>query len=149
MRYLIISLIFLLSTFTTAFGQDIAQSQVPQAILTSFSEDFSNAGDVEWEKRATYYEVEFDTRWGRDHEAWYDENGNMLYHKEEIPNRDLPQLIVDIINTEFEGYRVDDTDKITEGEEVRYLIALDAENSHDIDLLIRDDGEIISEIYDD
>ncbi|MEX1121200.1 MAG: PepSY-like domain-containing protein [Balneolales bacterium] len=149
MRHLLILLTFLLGSFGTIIGQDIAQSQVPQAILTAFSEDFSNARDVEWERKETYYEVEFDTRWGRDHEAWYDENGNMLYHKEEIPNRELPQLIVDIVNSEFEGYKVDDADKITEGEEVRYLIALDARRMHDIDLLIREDGEIISEVYDD
>jgi hypothetical protein len=154
MRYLIVSLAFLLSTFATAFGQEIVQSQVqsqiPQATLTSFSEDFSNAGDVEWEMRPNnHYEVEFDTRWDRDHEAWYDEKGTMLYHKEEIPNKEIPAKIVDIAQTEFKDHRIDDADKITENDKVRYLLALDADNSHDIDLLIQEDGEIISQNYDD
>lgn len=149
MRYTIFLLTFLAGSFGTSFGQDVASSQVPQKIVTAFSEDFSNARDVDWEKRETYYEVEFDMRWGRDHEAWYDFEGNMIYHKEEISNRELPSSIVDIINTEFEGYNVDDADKITEGEEVRYLLSLEAERMHDIDLLIHENGEIISQVYDD
>ncbi|WP_234572447.1 PepSY-like domain-containing protein [Rhodohalobacter sp. 614A] len=149
MRHLILLLALFTLSLGTVKGQDVPANQVPEAVTAAFSSDFSNARDIEWEKNPSFYEVEFETRWGRDHEARYDSDGNLLYHKEEIPNREIPDEITNRINTEFEGYKIDDADKIIEGEQTRYLLSLEAKGMDDIDVLIGEDGEIISQIYDD
>jgi len=149
MKYLLIIFAWTFSTFGTVNGQDIPVSQVPDAVINSFSEDFSNARDVEWERESGYFEVDFETGWGRDHEARYDESGTLLYHKEEIRNRELPEIVRDKIRSEYNDYNIDDAERIIEADETRYLVSLDSRRLSDLDLLIDDKGVIISEAYDD
>ncbi|MDZ7754919.1 PepSY-like domain-containing protein [Rhodohalobacter sp.] len=149
MKYLLIIFAWTFSIFGTVNGQDIPASQVPDAVINSFSNDFSNGRDVEWEKKTGYFEVDFETGWGRDHEARYDEAGSLLYHKEEIRNRELPDIVTDRIRSEYKDYNIDDAERIKEGDVTKYLVTLDSRRLNDLDLLIDDKGEIISEAYDD
>ncbi len=110
---------------SSAFGQDIPQSQVPSLIVNSFQQTFSKAFDVEWELKGDLYKVEFETGLlGTDHDAWYDKTGKLVRHKEEISKSDLPQKILAKINSDFSGYRIDDVKKITEGSKVTYSLEL-------------------------
>jgi hypothetical protein len=118
--------LFVLTLFAnTATAQDIPQSQVPSVVVNAFQKAFPKAYDVEWERDGSYYKVEFETGLiGLDHEVWYDETGKMIRHKEEISKSDLPQAVTAAINRDFAGYRVDDVEKIAEGDTVTYILEL-------------------------
>ncbi len=110
---------------STAFGQDIPQSQVPSVVVNSFQQKFPKAFDVEWELDGENYKVEFETGLlGTDHDAWYDKTGKLIRHKKKISKSDLPQKVLAKINSDFSGYRVDDVKKITEGNKVTYTLEL-------------------------
>lgn len=108
-----------------SFGQEIPQSQVPSLIVNNFQKQFPSISGVEWELKGDLYEVEFETGLlGKDHEAWYNKTGKLVYHKEEISKSDLPKKVLDKIGTDFGGYRVDDVKKITEGNKTTYTLEL-------------------------
>lgn len=149
MKQLIILTVLTTATFALGIGQDIPKNQVPQQVIDAFTQDFSKARDVEWEKRGSNYEVEFDIRWGKDHEVRYDTDGNILYHREDIRKRDLPDEVTDRIRSDFDGYNIDDAEKITEGDNIHYELSLDSRRMEDLDVVISSTGEVISQTYDD
>lgn len=134
--------------FNTVFAQDINQSQVPSIVVNNFQQKFSKAYDIEWEKEVAYYKVEFELGAnGRDHEVWYDAKGNMVKHKEKISKSELPKSVHAKIGSEFNGYRVDDTKKITEGSNVVYSVELKSSSS-EWKVVFDKDGNIISKLPD-
>lgn len=123
--------LFLITALALAFfphtllAQDIPQSQVPSLVLNSFQKSFPKAADIEWELKGELYKVEFETGLlGTDHDAWYDNTGKLIRHKEEISKSDLPQNVLAKINSDFNGYRVKDVKKITENNHVTYTLEL-------------------------
>jgi ribosomal protein L27 len=149
MKNLISIFVYVLVFTAVAHSQDVSESMLPQAVITAFNSEFSNAKDVEWEMRSTQFEVEFETGWGRDHEVWIESDGTIIYHKEDIRNRNLPDAVTNRIETDFTGYRIDDSARVTEGSQVYFEISLDSKRMQDMDVVIRDDGELISQKIDD
>lgn len=110
---------------TTASAQKLPATQLPAPVQTAFIKAFPNAMDVEWKLSGTQYKVEFETGlFFTDHEAWYDASGKLIRHEEEISASDLPAAVTAAINTEFPGYRVDDTERITIDGVVSYVVEL-------------------------
>ena len=61
---------------------------------------YPDAFDVEWEWDGKYWEVSFETGSrlnGTEHEAWYDDGGDWLRTKTEIPLSAVPQKIINIL----------------------------------------------------
>lgn len=110
---------------TTVNAQKLPATQIPAPVQASFTKAFPNAMDVEWKMSGTQYKVEFETGlFFTDHEAWYDAAGKLIRHEEEISSSDLPAAVTTAINTEFPGYRVDDTERITIDGVVSYVVEL-------------------------
>jgi hypothetical protein len=135
--------------FSTVTAQDLMPNQVPQAVSDAFSQQFSNAKDIEWEKQGSQFEVDFETGWSRDHEAWFSEEGELVYLKEDIRNRDLPEIVQVRIKSDFADYRIDDLYKITEGDQITFEVSLESRRTSDIDLIISNSGEVLRQSYDD
>lgn len=115
--------IFSLTNKATA--QEMPQSQVPSIIVNNFQKQFPKAFDVEWELKGNLYQVEYEIGvLGSDHEAWYNQTGKLVKHKEEIGKKDLPQKVLSSINKSFSLYRIDDVKKITETNSVTYTLEL-------------------------
>jgi uncharacterized membrane protein YkoI len=132
----------------SAFAQDIPQSKVPSLIVTNFQQAFSKATDIEWEMDGDLYKVEFEIGlFGLDHDAWYNAEGKLVKHKEEISKTDLPENIQATIKKEFDGYRIDDVEKVTTGNEVVYLMEL-KKFTDDWKVAIDATGKILSKIAD-
>lgn len=109
----------------TVKAQDLYQNQVPSVIVNSFQKTFPKAFDVEWEMDGENYKVEFETGMlGTDHEAWYEKTGKLIRHKEEISKGELPPKVLAKVNSDFKEYRIDDVEKITEGDQVTYTLEL-------------------------
>ena len=124
-------------------AQDIMTSEVPNIILDSFNKEFPNARDIEWEKKGEHYKVEFEI--GRhDHDVLINTAGQILGHKEDIANSQLPSVIKNKIKTDYKGYRIDGADKQTIGNKVLYKIEIESgrsNNKKELDLILDQEGK--------
>lgn len=109
---------------TSAIAQDVAERDVPSVVLNALRSKYSNAIKVEWELQNDLYKAEFEIG-SRDHDVWIDRNGTIVKHKEEFPHRELPQAIMQKLQSEFAGYKIDDAEKIEEGGNIYYEVELD------------------------
>lgn len=137
-----------LGILSFANAQDLHQSQVPSVILNEFNSRFPNASDVEWEMKGALYNVEFETGWDRDHEVWYDPEGKIVRQKDEIPAKELPQALSQTIKAKFEGYRIDDVERITDKGQTVYKVEVKSLLNNDWDLVFDDQGELLSQTPD-
>src|SRR5690606_13077027 len=122
-KYFIFSLAATLFLTSVAIAQDIPHSQVPAVIVSNFQKTFPNATDVEWEMDGNRYKVEFEIGVQKfDHDVWYDDAGQLLKHTQEISKNSLPKQVSAGLKREFKGYRIDDVEKITEGDKITYKL---------------------------
>lgn len=124
-----------------AFAQDLRENEVPANVLKAFQGMFSTASDIEWERNIDYYKVDFDVN-RNDHEVWYNANGEMLKHEEEIKNKDLPRAILDTIEREFDSLQIDDAEKITEAGTITYKVDLENYNE-EWKVIFNENGKVI------
>lgn len=130
------------------FGQDIHKSQVPSLVLNSFQQAFPKALDAEWEMEGDLFKVEFETGILRtSHDVLLDKTGKILRHKEEISKNDLPKPVSAKISSDFPGYRIDDVEKITEGNKTVYTLEL-KKLHEDWKVAFDPEGNILSKIAD-
>lgn len=137
-----------LSIFGITMAQDISTSQVPSVILNQFNKDFSKATDVDWEMEGNLYNVDFEMGWNIDHEVWYNAEGKITKHKEDIALKELPKVVSSRINTDFKGYNIDDLERITENGKVVYKMELNSLLNQDWDVVVDASGKVLSKIAD-
>jgi len=147
-RTIFFSTLIVALSFITVSAQDIPKSQVPAVVMNSFQQIFPKATDMDWELKGDVYEVEFETGLlGTDHEAWFNNNRKLIKHKEDISKRDLKKTVMTKLNKDFPGYRIDDVEKITEGQKVTYT--LEAKKGFDEwKIAIDAQGKVLSKIAD-
>ena len=141
------AIIALLST-NLSVAQDISPEQVPSVVLNKFTREYPKARDVEWEKEATTYKVEFELGWNIDHEIRYNSNGEITMHSHDISKKDLPGAVLQTLNTEFSDYQVDDVKRIASGNEVVFTMELNALLKSDLEVVIDANGVVISRLQD-
>lgn len=129
-------------------AQDIPQSSVPSIILSRFNLNFPEAQDIEWEMKGTLYNVEFETGWNTDHEAWYSTDGKLVKHKEDINAGDLPESVSKRIVKDFEGYSTEELQRITKGKEVVYDVELESYLHQDLEIIFSATGDVLSKMVD-
>ncbi|MBP8754742.1 MAG: PepSY-like domain-containing protein [Chitinophagales bacterium] len=134
-------------TFTSQ-AQDILQSQIPSVIQNQFNSQFPKATAVEWEMDGSYYSVEFELTWNIDHEVWYNTEGKMVKHKEDISPSELPKVVSERIQTDFSGYSIDDLERITDNGEVVYKMELNHIMQQDWDVVIDANGKVLNKMAD-
>ncbi|WP_026955063.1 PepSY-like domain-containing protein [Algoriphagus vanfongensis] len=125
-------------------AQDLLTQQVPSVILNQFQTEYPKASDIDWEIKGDLYQVEFETGWNVDHEIWYNAEGKILKHKEDISEDDLPKAVKDKIKADFKGYSLDDLERITDKGTIVYKLELNALTKQDFDLVIDAKGMILS-----
>lgn len=129
-----------------AMAQEMSQSNVPSVIVNNFQKQFPKAFDVEWELKGNLYQVEYEIGiLGADHEAWYNQTGKLIKHKEEISKKDFPKKVVKSIDKSFSQYRISDVKKITESNNVAYTLELKS-FSEEWKVTFDKDGTILSKI---
>lgn len=140
MKNLIIALVLCLSG--TAFAQDIPQSQVPAVVLNAFQQQFKNATDVEWEKKANHYVVEFEIN-NVDHKLKIDPTGKVLKHEQDIKQADLPAAVQKQLAAQFAGFKVKDPEKFEESGKVSYKVEL-KKAGEERKVIFSPDGTVLS-----
>lgn len=136
-------LLTLLGAVTISAAQDLHKRQVPSVVLNQFEKQFPKAKEVEWEKSGELYKVEFETNWSDDHDVWYNAEGKMVKHKEELSSRNLPKSIQEYLSKEYKYYKIDDVERITENDEVIYKVEVERRD-REIKLLFHEDGSLIN-----
>ncbi len=146
-KKILIGIIACVGLTSAVVAQDLLQSDVPSVVVNNFQKAFPKVYDVEWELKGELYEVDFETGVSIDHEAWYDKTGKLVKHKQEIAKTDLPKAVLNTLNTDFKGYRVEDAKKITEGSKVTYKLDLESTSS-EWKVLLSSEGKVLSKIAD-
>lgn len=129
-------------------SQDLAQNQVPSVILNTFNNSFPKASDIEWEMDGVLYNVDFEIGWNTDHEIWYNSQGVLVRHKEDITKEELPKVVMDRLKANFKGYAIDDIERMTDEDKISYKIELNTFTRQDLDVIIDQHGNLISKMLD-
>lgn len=123
-----------------SFSQDIPATQVPPAVIKSFTSYFPNTSRVEWERKGKQYEAEFNVK-RVDHKALFENNGKLIVYKKDIPQSQLPAAVKQAIRQQYSNYRIDDTERIARSGHVYYQVELDGE-PQDLKLVFTKDGKL-------
>lgn len=102
-------------------SQQIPESEIPSVVLNTVELEFSNATNVEWEKKGTVYEVEFEIN-KVEHEALIEETGTIIKYIKEIAIEELPDVLRTSLSTSEELKKVDDVHLLTIGESSYYQL---------------------------
>lgn len=143
-----ITLILVVFSMSYSQAQDVFTSEVPSVILNNFNLKYPKAKDVEWEKKGTNYQVEFELGWNKDHEIWYTPTGKIVKHKEDISKNKLPDKVQNVIKTNFKNYRVHDVERTSSHGSVVYKLYLNSLLNTDWDLVLDESGKILSKTRD-
>ncbi len=128
---------------TTSCDDDVASSDVPDAVMTMFKQMFPNATTVEWEKEpSNQYKADFYLDY-REMEAWFQNNGAWVKTAKDLNTNELPQSILGYVSTTYPNLKIDDADWVETPTENYYLVELDRENKNDIFLKFTESGELI------
>jgi hypothetical protein len=131
----ILSLLFSLPSFS----QDIPAAQVPTAVIKSFTSYFPHTSKVEWEKKGSQYEAEFNVK-RADHKALFESNGKLIVYKKDIPQSQLPAAVKQAIRQQYPNYRIDDVERIARSGHVYYQVELDGQ-PQDLKLVFTKEGK--------
>lgn len=145
---IILGMVVFITFISFSFGQKMPQRNVPSVIVNSFQHDFPKAKDIEWKKKDTVYQVEFEIGWrDRDHKIWYNTSGKILRHKQEISKKDLPDKVSEKLSAEYKWYRIKDVKKIETPEEILYT--LEAQSiTEEWKLTLDEEGNILGRVAD-
>ena len=127
-------------------AQSTAQNNIPSAVVSSFQQKFSNTTQVEWEVESNVYKVEFKSN-GHEQEAWIDQSGRVISHKEELLISELPAAVTAGIERDFPGYRREDAEKLETDGKTTYK--LDVKKAKEEWKVIYDtEGKLLSKVAD-
>lgn len=148
MNKLFLGLMSFVFSVGLSFGQNLSQHEVPSVIVNRFQQEFPKAKDIDWERKGDYYEVEFEMDWpSKDHELWYDVDGNIIRHKQEISKSDLPKAISLILKKDYKWHWIKDVKKIQNKNEITYLVEVKS-ISEEWDLIFDETGKVLQKVRD-
>ena len=130
--------------FTACEDDDMRNSEIPSVVLNGFTEQFPDAKDVEWEKKADIYEAEFDID-NVDHEAILNTEGSLLKYKYDIVYEELPEAIKTTITTDYDKTKVDEVELLKISENTYYQVEFDEEPT-DTKIIFEETGAVNTEV---
>src|SRR5687767_383289 len=94
---------------TSLHAQKISKDKVPSVITQFFQQEFPKASDVEWKKKDSLYEVEFESGPSKkDHTIQFNTKGKIVCHEEGLSIDDLPPAVLKQVRSQFPGFRIED-----------------------------------------
>ncbi len=128
-------------------AQDLTTTQVPAKINTEFQKDYSQAKDVEWEMKGSYYKVEFDL--GKyDHEITYDANGETIKVEKEVNPQDLPNNIAQLVKGKYPNYKIDKVEVTKWNNKTSYEVEIAQGWFKERKLVFDNNSQLISDLED-
>lgn len=121
-----------------AHAQDLAEKSVPAVVVNAFQQQFPNPSDVEWEKENDLYKVEFEQN-NQEREAWINAGGQVVRQSLEIEEAELPAAVRQGIQRDYNGYRIDEIERMEENGVVSYAVELD-NRSDEVEVIYSSSG---------
>ncbi|SHG05290.1 PepSY-like domain-containing protein [Dysgonomonas macrotermitis] len=135
----------LIAAYYSGNDTDILPANVPSAISSNFKTVFPNARDIDWETSANVYKVDFEIN-NVDYDAWYNSDGTLLAYRFDITKSSLPQSVQTAISDKFNGYTIEDVEKVIKANSAGYLVELENLNIEE-DAYFTEDGTYISNSF--
>ena len=126
-------------------SQDIPAGKVPSVVLNTVQAKFGNAIKIDWEKKNTLYEAEF-KKDSTKYAAYIDAAGKLVMYKLDIKENELPAAVSATIHTKYNGYKIDDAEKIEKDGTTYYQVELESKGKKDVELVFSTDGNLASQI---
>ncbi len=126
-------------------SDDVNPDDVPAAVKETLLSSFPDAADIDWEQKGDDYEADFDVN-KVDYSALFNASGSLIKHKQDIPESELPDAVRAAINTDYAAYRLDDIERLEEGQTMLYQVELD-NNTKDEKLVYSADGQQAQQVY--
>lgn len=130
--------------FTACEDDDMRNADIPSVVLNGFTEQFSNATGVEWEKKADLYEAEFEIE-KVDHEAILSSYGTIVKYKYDVSYDALPEAVQASITADYDKTNIDEVELIQISEKSYYQVEFDAE-PNDNKIIFEESGQVSTEI---
>ncbi|WP_282017644.1 PepSY-like domain-containing protein [Salegentibacter mishustinae] len=130
--------------FTACEDDDIRNADIPSVVLNGFTEQFSNATGVEWEKKADLYEAEFEIE-KVDYEAILSSDGTIVKYKYDVSYEALPEAVQASITADYDKANIDEIELIQISETSYYQVEFDAE-PNDNKIIFEESGHVTTEI---
>lgn len=125
MKYLgILLTASILMGFVLLQDRDIPARDVPKEVMDTFNSAFSDARDIDWEKKGKEYEADFEIQ-NVDYSARFSADGDLIMQKQDITTSDIPEPVNAAIQKEYEGYYIDDVERIDKDGKVYFQVELD------------------------
>jgi hypothetical protein len=125
MQIFIIAFIFLSLTVVDC-NKELPESKVPSLVQNAFRTKFTDAKDIDWEKSGRLYVVEFEIGTAdEDHTVLYDTLGTVVMYKYEIATSGLPSPVMNVINTQHQGYEISEVENLEQGGVNYYQVELE------------------------
>lgn len=108
-----------------AYAQKLKETEVPESVKVSFVKSFPNIKSVKWSKESeTEFEAEFKNG-SMEQSANFDASGKWLVTETEIKKTDLPPLVQAAIKKEFDGFKIEEAEKVETADGVAYEVELE------------------------
>lgn len=146
MKNLKIAALLLVATATVS-AQDLRMDEVPAKLQSTFKTAYNNAEDIEWEKKGDHFKVEFEIN-RMDHDIWYDGEGKVMKSKMEIPESQLPSVIVSAIKDKHADYTIDSVEVYEQEGTKTYKVEIEQGWFKERKLTIDASGKIMSDLED-
>ena len=115
-------------------------------VESTFNQMYSNASRIEWEKKGTYWVVDFHKD-NFEKEAWFAQDGSWVFTKTDYQYNLLPQAVKDAFAAgQYATWRIDDVDMVERKNlETVYVIEVEQGNS-ERDLYFSPQGTLFKDV---
>jgi hypothetical protein len=141
------SSIFFLSIFITicSCSEELPAKKVPSVVQNSVKNKFPAAIDIDWKKNVSGYEAEFDLN-NVEYTVHIDSTGYLLLTKHDIKSEKFPVAVTTKINTDYNGYKIDDAEIIERDTMIYYQAELESNGKKDLKLVFFNDGRLATKL---
>lgn len=140
-RIFFVVLIFIAFSLETA-----GQTTVPDNVIAAFEKKFPGAKSLQWSvEDGKTWEAEFKIKCKK-MSAIFDGDGKWMETETEMKARNLPENVLNVVKSEFPGYRIDEACMVESTEMKGYEIGIEKEEAGqetELEILVSEDGKIL------
>lgn len=134
--------LFALIGLTLNFMSCDKDGNAPQKVKDAFAQKFPSATNVEWEKESdTEWEAEFKLN-GKEHSSNFMQDGTWVETEYEVTESEIPQVVMDALNTNFEGDEIEEMERSETADGTVYEFAIEKGES-EMEVVIDANGKIL------
>lgn len=127
-----------------AMGLFACAQTPPTKVTDAFQAKFNGATKVSWDQEeATEWEAEFHMN-GKEMTASFDPSGKWLETETEISKSDLPEAVKSTLDTQFSGYKIEETAIVESPEFSGYEVAMEKGEAN-IEVQLNNSGKVVSQ----